>query len=59
MKSIGKVLETMASSFAVELTSDSQGTPPNHPVALALYDASRKVDLPAYHLKRIIDARVR
>jgi len=26
-------------------------------MALALYDATRKVDLPAYHLKRIIDTR--
>jgi len=37
--------------------SIGKGTPPNHPVALALYDTTRKVDLPAYHLKRIIDAR--
>jgi len=32
-------------------------TPPNNPVALALFDTTRKFDIPAYHLKRIIDAR--
>ncbi|KAF9649422.1 hypothetical protein BDM02DRAFT_3268747 [Thelephora ganbajun] len=37
--------------------SIGKGTPPNHPVALALYDTARRADLPAYHLKRIIDAR--
>lgn len=39
------------------MKSVGKGTPPNHPVALALYDATQEVDLPAYHLKRIIDAR--
>ncbi|KAG8989087.1 hypothetical protein FRB90_002404, partial [Tulasnella sp. 427] len=31
--------------------------PPYHPVALALYQASKDFKLPAYHLNRIIDAR--
>ncbi|KAJ7863118.1 isoprenoid synthase domain-containing protein [Mycena olivaceomarginata] len=33
------------------------GNPPRHPVALALHRATRSASLPAYHLKRIIDAR--
>ncbi|CCM03530.1 uncharacterized protein FIBRA_05664 [Fibroporia radiculosa] len=33
------------------------GRPPRHPVALALSDACWSGGLPAYHLKRIIDAR--
>jgi len=37
--------------------SIGKGTPTNHPVVLALHDTTREVDLPAYHLKRIIDAR--
>ncbi|KAK7469237.1 hypothetical protein VKT23_003725 [Stygiomarasmius scandens] len=40
---------------AVKAISD--GNPPRHPIALALYDASQRANLPAYHLKRIIDAR--
>jgi len=39
------------------MRSMGKGTPSNHPVVLALYDTTRKFDLPAYHLKRIIDAR--
>ncbi|KAJ3536966.1 hypothetical protein NM688_g6761 [Phlebia brevispora] len=35
----------------------ADGRPPQHPIALALYEASQKANLPAYHLKRIIDAR--
>ncbi|KAJ7175859.1 Squalene/phytoene synthase [Mycena filopes] len=31
--------------------------PPRHPVALALHQATQTVNLPPYHLKRIIDAR--
>ncbi|EMD39941.1 hypothetical protein CERSUDRAFT_150748 [Gelatoporia subvermispora B] len=31
--------------------------PPKHPIALALHQASKRANLPAYHLKRIIDAR--
>ncbi|OCH86396.1 hypothetical protein OBBRIDRAFT_242902 [Obba rivulosa] len=31
--------------------------PPRHPIALALHEASKRANLPAYHLKRIIDAR--
>ncbi|KAI0822289.1 isoprenoid synthase domain-containing protein [Trametes gibbosa] len=31
--------------------------PPRHPIALALHEASQKANLPAYHLRRIIDAR--
>lgn len=37
----------------------AQGRPPKHPIALALSEASRKASLPTYHLKRIVDARVR
>jgi len=35
----------------------SDGRPPRHPIALALYAASQSAHLPAYHLKRIVDAR--
>ncbi|KZT12069.1 uncharacterized protein LAESUDRAFT_720046 [Laetiporus sulphureus 93-53] len=35
----------------------SDGRPPRHPIALALYDACQHAKLPTYHLKRIIDAR--
>ncbi|KDQ62289.1 hypothetical protein JAAARDRAFT_122532 [Jaapia argillacea MUCL 33604] len=35
----------------------TDGRPPRHPIALALFEASQRVNLPAYHLKRIIDAR--
>ncbi|KAI0648011.1 isoprenoid synthase domain-containing protein [Trametes meyenii] len=35
----------------------ADGRPPQHPIALALHDASQKANLPAYHLRRIIDAR--
>ncbi|KAI0670745.1 isoprenoid synthase domain-containing protein [Trametes maxima] len=35
----------------------TDGRPPQHPIALALHDASQKANLPAYHLRRIIDAR--
>ncbi|KAJ7675829.1 Squalene/phytoene synthase [Mycena polygramma] len=31
--------------------------PPRHPVALALHRATQEANLPAYHLKRIVDAR--
>ncbi|KAJ7644136.1 Squalene/phytoene synthase [Roridomyces roridus] len=31
--------------------------PPRHPIALALHTATQEADLPAYHFKRIIDAR--
>ncbi|KAG6854664.1 hypothetical protein C0991_003312 [Blastosporella zonata] len=33
------------------------GKPPRHPIALALHQASQHANLPAYHLKRIVDAR--
>ncbi|KAI0770297.1 isoprenoid synthase domain-containing protein [Fomes fomentarius] len=39
------------------IKSIADGRPPQHPIALALHDASRRADLPAYHLRRIIDAR--
>ncbi|KAK0221836.1 isoprenoid synthase domain-containing protein [Armillaria fumosa] len=39
------------------IKSFSDGSPPRHPIALALYDACQRTHLPAYHLKRIIDAR--
>ncbi|PPQ69609.1 hypothetical protein CVT24_001365 [Panaeolus cyanescens] len=35
----------------------NDGRPPKHPVALALFDASKKWKLSSYHLKRIVDAR--
>ncbi|KAF8073690.1 isoprenoid synthase domain-containing protein [Lyophyllum atratum] len=35
----------------------NEGKPPRHPIALALYQASQRANLPAYHLKRIVDAR--
>ncbi|GLB38317.1 putative squalene/phytoene synthase [Lyophyllum shimeji] len=35
----------------------NEGKPPRHPIALALHQASQKANLPAYHFKRIIDAR--
>ncbi|KAG6890646.1 hypothetical protein C0995_006622 [Termitomyces sp. Mi166 len=34
-----------------------EGKPPRHPIALALHQASQRVNLPAYYLKRIVDAR--
>jgi NADH dehydrogenase [ubiquinone] 1 alpha subcomplex assembly factor 6 len=34
-----------------------QDRPPRHPVALALHRATQTASLPAYHLKRIVDAR--
>ncbi|KAJ3830756.1 isoprenoid synthase domain-containing protein [Lentinula raphanica] len=33
------------------------GNPPRHPIAQALHQASIKANFPAYHFKRIIDAR--
>jgi len=33
------------------------GKSPKHPIALALLQASKRANLPAYHFKRIIDAR--
>ncbi|KAH9891650.1 isoprenoid synthase domain-containing protein [Cubamyces lactineus] len=35
----------------------ADGRPPRHPIALALYEAQRRANLPSYHLRRIIDAR--
>jgi len=39
--------------------SISDGRPPMHPIALALYEASQKTNVQtlSYHLKRIVDAR--
>ncbi|KAF9463036.1 isoprenoid synthase domain-containing protein [Collybia nuda] len=34
-----------------------EGNPPRHPVILALHEASQRTRLPAYHLRRIVDAR--
>ncbi|RPD62423.1 hypothetical protein L226DRAFT_458098 [Lentinus tigrinus ALCF2SS1-7] len=39
------------------IKSMADGRPPQHPIAIALHDASRRANLPAYHLRRIIDAR--
>ncbi|KAI8969643.1 isoprenoid synthase domain-containing protein [Trametes punicea] len=39
------------------IKSIADGRPPRHPIALALHDASQRANLPAYHLRRIIDAR--
>ncbi|KAH9480434.1 NADH dehydrogenase (ubiquinone) complex I, assembly factor 6 [Psilocybe cubensis] len=35
----------------------SEGRPPKHPIALALYETSQTSKISAYHLKRIVDAR--
>ncbi|KAG5648429.1 hypothetical protein DXG03_005003 [Asterophora parasitica] len=35
----------------------SEGKPPRHPIAIALHEASQRANIPAYHLKRIVDAR--
>ncbi|KAI0754972.1 Squalene/phytoene synthase-domain-containing protein [Daedaleopsis nitida] len=35
----------------------ADGRPPQHPIGLALHDASRRTNLPTYHLRRIVDAR--
>ncbi|KAH9854677.1 isoprenoid synthase domain-containing protein [Lenzites betulinus] len=35
----------------------ADGRPPRHPIALALHEASKNANVPAYHLRRIIDAR--
>ncbi|THH16562.1 hypothetical protein EW146_g4100 [Bondarzewia mesenterica] len=35
----------------------SDGRPPKHPIALALYETSKGTKIAPYHLKRIIDAR--
>lgn len=32
--------------------------PPQHPIAIALVDASKTAHIVPYHLKRIVDARV-
>ncbi|KAF9533111.1 isoprenoid synthase domain-containing protein [Crepidotus variabilis] len=40
---------------AVKGISDDR--PPKHPVALALHETSKRHKIPAYHLKRIVDAR--
>ncbi|RDB17848.1 NADH dehydrogenase (ubiquinone) complex I, assembly factor 6 [Hypsizygus marmoreus] len=34
-----------------------EGKPPRHPIALALHEYSQRSNIPAYHLKRIVDAR--
>ena len=35
-----------------------KSSPPQHPVALALYDTVQGVNVPLYHFKRMVDARV-
>ncbi|KAF9046567.1 isoprenoid synthase domain-containing protein [Panaeolus papilionaceus] len=37
--------------------SINDGRPTKHPIALALYEASKKAKLSSYHLKRMVDAR--
>lgn len=39
------------------LKAIADGRPPKHPIVLALYEASQRANLPAYHLRRMIDAR--
>ncbi|KAF9556745.1 hypothetical protein CPC08DRAFT_76458 [Agrocybe pediades] len=34
-----------------------EGTPPKHPIALALHETSKHFKVSTYHLKRIVDAR--
>lgn len=57
---LSKILVMFVPFFThwLPLTCESKGNPPKHPIALALYDASKNAELPAYHMKRIIDARV-
>lgn len=33
--------------------------PPRHPIAIALSEASKTVHIAPYHLKRVVEARVR
>jgi len=35
----------------------SKSSPPQHPVALALYDAIKRFNIPLYHFRRMVDAR--
>ncbi|KAG8887292.1 hypothetical protein FRB98_000278 [Tulasnella sp. 332] len=39
--------------------SIQENRPPHHPIAMALHKALKEFNIPAYHLKRIIDARDR
>lgn len=35
----------------------SEGTPPQHPIALTLHEAASHANISPYHLKRVVDAR--
>jgi NADH dehydrogenase [ubiquinone] 1 alpha subcomplex assembly factor 6 len=60
IKGIGNVLISNVLRRGGELImSGTQGQPPRHPIALALHEVSQGARLPTYHLKRIVDARVR
>lgn len=56
------VSQTMIGKMRIQFWRDavksmSDGRPLHHPIVLAVNDAFRKANLPAYHMKRIIDAR--
>lgn len=57
---VKEITEVRANNFVVCSKGQlpRQGRPPKHPIALALYQTSQNSKLSAYHLKRIIDARV-
>ncbi|KLO04758.1 hypothetical protein SCHPADRAFT_884210, partial [Schizopora paradoxa] len=42
---------------SISEASSSLFAPPRHPIALALHEASKKVHIAPYHLKRIVEAR--
>ncbi|KAF8645253.1 hypothetical protein AX16_008078 [Volvariella volvacea WC 439] len=51
---IGKMRMQFWRDALKDISNDS---PPRHPIALALHEAKQRANLPAYHLKRIVDAR--
>ncbi|EKM49521.1 uncharacterized protein PHACADRAFT_166889 [Phanerochaete carnosa HHB-10118-sp] len=52
------IIGNMRMQFWKDALKDfSDGRPPKHPIALALYEASGRFNLPMYHLKRMIEAR--
>ncbi|THH30655.1 hypothetical protein EUX98_g3536 [Antrodiella citrinella] len=57
------VSNTMIGKMRMQFWNDAlkgiaDGSPPRHPIALALYEAYANEKLPSYHLKRIVNARV-
>jgi hypothetical protein len=45
-------------SFILKLTAECQGRVAKHPIAESLHELRGRARLPAYHLNRMIDARV-